>query len=195
MPESPPAGCAQRCHFWVADGSPTRRKTRDRPQDSRPRPRKGTRTKTRRCVCVGEIERRSPATAPAAAVLRARLLPEQLRQRRRLIKTLEDARSSRGWISCASGSSRSLPSARHLWGRPRGRSRASPRRSPRGRMSKRGWTHAAGVYFPNRAHKVRIAIKKLRYAVEMMDGTESGAEAFGPRPQERAGGAGQRARS
>src|SRR5688500_11281570 len=38
---------------------------------------------------VGEIEGRSPATAPAAAVLRTRLLPEQLRQRRRLIKTLE----------------------------------------------------------------------------------------------------------
>ena len=32
--------------------------------------------------------------------------------------------------------------------------------------------HAAGVYFPNRAHRARIAIKKLRYLAELMDTNE-----------------------
>src|SRR5687768_17102111 len=36
-----------------------------------------------------EIEQRSPATAPAAAAVRSRLMPEQVRRRRRLIKRLE----------------------------------------------------------------------------------------------------------
>ena len=32
--------------------------------------------------------------------------------------------------------------------------------------------HAAGVYFPNRAHRARIAIKKLRYLAELLEKTE-----------------------
>ena len=38
---------------------------------------------------LDEIERRSPGAAAAAATLRARLLPRQLRRRRQLIKTIE----------------------------------------------------------------------------------------------------------
>jgi CHAD domain-containing protein len=31
--------------------------------------------------------------------------------------------------------------------------------------------HATGVYFPNRAHKVRVAAKRLRYSVEIAEST------------------------
>jgi CHAD domain-containing protein len=34
--------------------------------------------------------------------------------------------------------------------------------------------HATGVYFPKRAHRARIAIKKLRYAAEIAAATVSG---------------------
>ena len=31
--------------------------------------------------------------------------------------------------------------------------------------------HATGIYFPNRAHRTRVAVKKLRYAVEIAQAT------------------------
>ena len=37
----------------------------------------------------------------------------------------------------------------------------------RGRASAEAIEHATGVYFPNRAHAARIALKKLRYAMEI----------------------------
>jgi CHAD domain-containing protein len=121
---------------------------------------------------VAEVEGRAPVTAPAAAVLRARLLPEQLRQRRRLIKTLEGldlAVLDRLREALQEGGR----PGRRIWGGP-----ASPPRLAAvvGRCAQAveaSVQHASAIYFPNRAHKARVAIKKLRYATELMDTTEA----------------------
>jgi CHAD domain-containing protein len=116
---------------------------------------------------VDEIERRSPAAAAAAAALRARLLLRQLRLRRRLIKTIESLDLEI--------MDRLRGAARRQSGFPR-RSATAPFRSAlreaigRGaEAAERRVHHAAGVYFPNRAHRARIAIKKLRYLAELLD--------------------------
>jgi CHAD domain-containing protein len=120
---------------------------------------------------VGDIEGRSPSTAPAAAVLRARLLPEQVRQRRRLIKTLEATdvdglAELRETVQIAISRER-----RQRWGRG-SQPRIAAAIAGGAEILAQRIDHASGVYFPNRAHKVRVAIKKLRYAVELLDENE-----------------------
>jgi CHAD domain-containing protein len=112
-----------------------------------------------------DIERRSPPTAPAAATLRAHLIPLQARRRRQLIKRLESADIDtrvREVLRSTNGAA----------------SRVRPRRAARALTERLGGhidavatavTHATGVYFPNRAHGVRVAVKKLRYLVELLD--------------------------
>jgi len=118
---------------------------------------------------VSEIEGRSPSTAPAAAVLRARLLPEQLRQRRRLIKALEAA-DVEGLEQLRKAVHHDISrSRRHLWGRRRSQSGLAAVIAERAEILEQRIDHASGVYFPNRAHNARVAIKKLRYAVEFID--------------------------
>lgn len=118
---------------------------------------------------VGDIEGRSPSTAPAAAVLRARLLPEQLRQRRRLIKALEAADVD-GLEQLREAVRHEISRARrHRWGRNGSSPRLAAAIAEGAETLEQRIDHASGVYFPNRAHKVRVAIKKLRYAVELLD--------------------------
>jgi CHAD domain-containing protein len=112
-----------------------------------------------------EIERRAPGAAAAAAIMRARLLPSQLRRRRQLIKQLEslDLEAVDRLAHVAGGRSRfqrwRTPSAPAL--------RAAI--AERTEIAERKIQHAAGVYFPNRAHHARIAIKKLRYLAELIE--------------------------
>ena len=108
---------------------------------------------------------------PAAAVLRARLLPEQLRQRRRLIKTLEAARSRGARAAPRRASSREARDVRRTLGGGRGIAAGlrGGRCVRRPDVVETAIEHASGVYFPNRAHKVRVAMKKLRYAIELLD--------------------------
>ncbi len=121
---------------------------------------------------VGEIEGRSPATAPAAAVLRARLVPQQLRQRRRLIKVMEGLDLGvldrlREAVHHETDRAR-----RRMWGSPTTQLRLAAVVGGLAQAVEEKVEHASGVYFPNRAHKVRVAIKKLRYATELMDRAE-----------------------
>ncbi len=115
---------------------------------------------------LGREESRIPAAAAVIAVARQGLVPRQRAARRQMIKALEALEVDR------------LPEmlAPHLgrWDRLRDR------------YASRGWEtmlvesigshavkmgasvrHAAGVYLPNRSHGVRIAVKKLRYSVEV----------------------------
>ena len=115
---------------------------------------------------LDDIERRSPGTAPAAAVMRVRLLPERLRHRRRLIKVVESvdldvlARLHAATRRESHFSTGFRLSARIRLAAAIAQSVASVREKVH---------HASGVYFPNRAHHARIAIKKLRYAAELID--------------------------
>jgi CHAD domain-containing protein len=118
---------------------------------------------------IDEIERRSPAAAPAAATVRARLLPRQMRLRRRLVRAIEslDLEVLDRLTAAAGRAGVSRPWAAHP-------ARSTLRRAigRRTAIAERKVHHAGGVYFPNRAHRARIAIKKLRYLAELMDRNE-----------------------
>ena len=116
---------------------------------------------------LGEIEGRAPDAAAAAATMRARLLPGQLRRRRQLIKCVEslDLKAVDRLGEVTGGRSRFPRPWRDVSSRPA--LRAAIARGAE--TAERRVQHAAGVYFPNRAHRARIAIKKLRYLVELIE--------------------------
>jgi CHAD domain-containing protein len=121
---------------------------------------------------VSDIEARSPSTAPAAAVLRARLLPEQARQRRRLIKALE-AIDGDGLEQLREAVRHEISSGgQYRWRRQGSQPGVAAAIAGQAENLERRIDHASGIYFPNRAHNARVAIKKLRYAVELLDGNE-----------------------
>jgi CHAD domain-containing protein len=114
------------------------------------------------------LERHAPQTAPSLVVVRQDHERDRLAGMRRLIKTLErlDVEAVLGRIA-----------TRHPSG-------------PRHQLNARAWhehlrhlllerastaaeriAHATGVYFPNRAHNARIAVKKLHYAAEISQAT------------------------
>lgn len=116
-----------------------------------------------------ELANRLPVAAATTAPVRSDVQHDRVRAVRRLIKVLD---------RMDLGSLRERIGRRGFGGRLR--SRGAP---PRWRASLRAivaW-HAAdlrtaldrsgGVYFPNRSHSVRLAAKKLRYAMEMADTT------------------------
>lgn len=113
---------------------------------------------------IRDLERHAPQTAPTLVVVRQDHERDRLAKVRRLIKTLERLdveamlRSTRGRHPAGP---RSMVAARG-W-------REHLRRLllERARTADERISHATGVYFPNRAHNARIAIKKLRYAAEI----------------------------
>lgn len=113
---------------------------------------------------AAELETRAPLFAPVLAALRGELLPEQLAARRKLIRRLE---------------SLSLRPLRELPGRDGGILRWSriadvgrvlpPALAEQAQQVRRAVDHASGVYFTGRTHAARIAIKELRYLLELSD--------------------------
>ncbi len=115
-------------------------------------------------------EARVPAVAAVAAVARQTLVPRRQRARRRLIKALERLDVER--------LAEVLPMTPSRWEGMRERYAPGPWAAMlRERLGKRADAlrdavkHATGVYFPNRAHRTRVAVKKLRYAVEIAQAT------------------------
>jgi CHAD domain-containing protein len=115
---------------------------------------------------LARLEVRFPDAAVAAAVGRRTLASEQVEARRKMIKALERLSLARRLV---------LPSPAGTlgWWRARRRSSGEWRTMLRDRVGTHARSvgsavdHAGGVYFPNRAHSVRIAAKKLRYSVEL----------------------------
>jgi CHAD domain-containing protein len=122
---------------------------------------------------LNEIEQRSPAAAPAAAAVRSRLMPEQVRRRRRLIKRLE-----RQHLEALGGlraiAAHATGNGRALWRTPPAHRRLAAAIAANADLAQEAITHASGVYFPRRAHRVRVALKKLRYLVELLDRGDGG---------------------
>jgi CHAD domain-containing protein len=117
---------------------------------------------------IRNLEGHAPQTAPSLVLVRQDHERKRLEKVRRLIKTLERLDVEAMLESMA---------AHHPAG-------------PRSRLASRGWhdrlrrllreraqtaaeriSHATGIYFPNRAHNARIAIKQLRYAAEIGQAT------------------------
>jgi CHAD domain-containing protein len=110
-----------------------------------------------------------PAGAAAAAAARRSLVERHEDAQRQLIKTIERTRAQR-----ALRKSLPAPSAfvrvLHLIGSSRRWQQALRKRiHTRADNMAAALQHASGVYFPNRLHRLRIAVKKLRYSVEAAD--------------------------
>ena len=114
------------------------------------------------------LEERVPLIVTTIAHARATLRAQQERRRRRLIKVLE--RVTVGHLGMVSGRDARLLARL----RPYATARAA-RRVLRLRIGERAQAvcaaveRSAGLYFPNRVHAVRVAVKKLRYSVEVAE--------------------------
>jgi len=104
--------------------------------------------------------------------LRTQVGDEQRRTRRKLIKRLEvlDLQELPELLAGLRRSHlRILPGGPKRGWRPTLRAHVSGRaKEARGAIE-----HATGVYFPNRAHSARVALKKLRYAIELAKATNT----------------------
>ena len=122
---------------------------------------------------LDQMEQRRPAVGTAAAAMRRDIERERLAKRSKLVKVVESTDFHEAVAELLH------QVVAHGW-------RAMLQRRP----FKRGWEgllrqrmidraamlrhridRAAGVYFPKRVHAVRIAAKKLRYALEIADAT------------------------
>jgi len=108
---------------------------------------------------------RLPAAASAIAVIRRDVEHNRQRERRRLIKTLDDVE-----LRPLARLHRSHPLAPlKFWKDWRTALMADI--AARTRTLRSAVDAASAVYMPNRLHRVRIALKKLRYALEVADAT------------------------
>ena len=119
---------------------------------------------------LGDVAERVISTAGVAAVARQALRGQQLSERRSMVKALEEMDLE--------GLRRNLRAGGDRWTRWMNRP-AALIRTPEWRTSLRAQIttraaeatdavrHATGIYLPNRAHRARIAVKKLRYSIEL----------------------------
>lgn len=112
---------------------------------------------------------RVPAAAVLVAECRRAVQREQLDARRDMVKTLEALELPR----LAALLSRTHRPAwwRHRAGASAWRLALQQRIAERADEMVQTVQHATGVYFPNRSHTARVAVKKLRYAVEVAQET------------------------
>lgn len=112
-----------------------------------------------------DVEQRFPHAAATLARLRVKLADSQYANRRKAIKKLEtlELQSLPEQLARAqSGGTRPWPFQSRSW------KLAIPRAiGLRAEQLQSSIAHATGVYFPNRAHATRIAIKQLRYSLEL----------------------------
>jgi len=118
-------------------------------------------------VQIGLI-RSLEAHAPSLVVVRQDHERTRLRGMRRLIKTLEGIDIDSLVDAVSAGHPAGL---RNRLGASGWRQQLRQLVLERSRTAAERITHATGVYFPNRVHSARIAIKKLRYALEIMEAT------------------------
>jgi CHAD domain-containing protein len=117
---------------------------------------------------LDEVGERDIAGVGAAALARRTLRQRHQLARRAMVKGLEKLElpafrerlgltTERGW----------LPRPLSLVRPPAWREMLRERIDDRAAAVTRAVQHATGIYFPNRTHNARVAIKKLRYAVEV----------------------------
>jgi len=111
------------------------------------------------------LEARTPHAAPSLVLARQREERQRLTVMRKLVKRFERLGVDREFARLCRGPWR----ATSAWTARSGAWREPLRRriEERSRAAADAVTHATGVYFPNRAHAARIALKKLRYAAEI----------------------------
>lgn len=133
-----------------------------------------------RIALLTRLESRIPPAAPALVTLRQTLEQKRAKRLRGLIKKLERLRLDPVIDEPARHTIRSSLSHRAAWSHWT----ASLRRilAARSCAAVEAIDRASGVYFPNRIHRVRIALKKMRYAMEIAN--ESGVADLGGQIEE-----------
>lgn len=111
------------------------------------------------------MEERLPATAAVASIARAKLQRSRVKQLRKSIKTL-DTLDFAGLVKAMSAMQPSWRERMALTSSP-WTTRLRAHTAERALGVRTAVTHATGVYCPRRAHGTRIALKKLRYVVEV----------------------------
>jgi CHAD domain-containing protein len=106
-------------------------------------------------------ELRLPAAAAAAATVAAALRSEQRDARRQMIKSLDRIDLMALRVDELPGPRQWIPLRQGRW-----RNRLMGRLHRLGSRLEDVLTHASGVYLPKRSHRLRVVVKKLRYAVE-----------------------------
>ena len=125
-----------------------------------------------RLALLASLETRIPAAVPSLVVLRRQCERGRLRLMRKLIKRFERLEVPRVLGDVVAGRTR----ASRPWTSIAARWREQLHRTviERARATRESVHDATGVYFPNRIHGTRIAVKKLRYAVEIAGATRVG---------------------
>jgi CHAD domain-containing protein len=116
------------------------------------------------------FEARLPHAGSSLALVRQRQERDRLMLARKLIKQLERLEVGE---ELARLSARAAWPRRRFWVAMTGAWRHQLRQlvAERAQAASAALVYATGVYFPNRSHAARIAIKKFRYAVEIGDQT------------------------
>ena len=112
------------------------------------------------------LETHIPGAAATLVLLRQRQERRRLSLMRGLIKGFERMEIDRLLESVQHGVIRAMRHTASNWDR-----RLRVAIADRAEGAREAIVHATGVYFPNRAHKARIAIKKFRYATEIAAAT------------------------
>jgi CHAD domain-containing protein len=120
---------------------------------------------------IGELEQTSPAVAGRAAEVRRAIAAKQLTARRRLVKEFDDLP-----LAELKNIPTHLPGGRWILSRLAMQEWDGPVREALREQAaalRHAIEHGSGVYFPKRAHAVRIDAKKLRYVLEMTSDPEA----------------------
>ena len=112
---------------------------------------------------------RVPAAAVLVAECRRLVQREQLDARREMVKTIEALELPK--LAAVLSRMHRPGWWRHSAAAPGWRAALQQRIAERADEMRKTVEHATGVYFPNRSHRARIAVKKLRYAVEVAQDT------------------------
>ena len=113
---------------------------------------------------VEDVESRFPLAAATLGQLRASAGRSQLKARRRVIKTLESLEMAT--LAEQLDRARRTP-PRSGWGRESWRTVLRTHIAHRAGDLRQAMNRAGGVYFRKRSHDARVAIKQLRYALEL----------------------------
>jgi CHAD domain-containing protein len=117
---------------------------------------------------IADIQRRVGPVAPSLAVVVAHHQTRREQLVRRLIKRLERLDID----SVINDLQRLWPAGHRLWGRsPHWQAALRRTTIERAHAADQAITHATAMYFPNRLHAARVALRQFRYALEIAHAT------------------------
>jgi CHAD domain-containing protein len=122
-----------------------------------------------RLALLLSLETRMPHAAPQLVVLRQQREQERLQLLRKLIKRLERLEAPRLIQQLTEHKTWSGKRPWRIKLRPLWKQELYSTVNQRAKAAADAMAHATGVYFPARLHAARIAIKKLRYTMEIVD--------------------------